>query len=171
MLKITRTKIEMDGPRKLASKELRLKPDISQIGCNKQACDAGAVHVEGEATSHSGSAQELCLGLCPQMLMKRSRQELGLGCRPRMLMKRSAGRAWSRSLRLARLTLVRQTHRKQAACSIALLAAQAFGSQQVHSQETDSRCSPHVCVRGVADAAPASRGPHHSARSPEKVRA
>ena len=55
-----------EQPSSAASKGLRQKPNVSQIGCEKQACDAGAAHVEGEATSHSGSAQELRLGCRPQ---------------------------------------------------------------------------------------------------------
>ena len=31
-----------------ASKGLRLRPDVSRIGCEKQAYDAGAAHVEAE---------------------------------------------------------------------------------------------------------------------------
>ena len=54
--------LPQEQPPSAARKGLRLKPDVSQIGCDKQACDAGAAHVEGEATSHSGSAQELRLG-------------------------------------------------------------------------------------------------------------
>ena len=49
--------LPQEQPPSAASKGLRLKPDVSQIGCDQQACDAGAAHVEGEATSHSGSAQ------------------------------------------------------------------------------------------------------------------
>ena len=69
--------LPQEQPPSAASKGLRLKPDVSQIGCDKQACDAGAAHVEGEATSHSGSAQELCLGCRPETLMKRSAGQEG----------------------------------------------------------------------------------------------
>ena len=64
--------LPQEQPDCAASNGLRLTPTVSQSGCKKQGCDAGAAHVEGEATSHSGSAQELCLGCRPQMLMKSS---------------------------------------------------------------------------------------------------
>ena len=43
--------LPQEQPPSAASKGLRLKPDVSQIGCDKQACDAGAAHVEDGATS------------------------------------------------------------------------------------------------------------------------
>ena len=53
--------LPQEQPDCVASNGLRLTPNVSQSGCKKQGCDAGAAHAKHDATVHSGSAQELCL--------------------------------------------------------------------------------------------------------------
>ena len=50
--------LPQEQPDCVASNGLTLTANVSQSGCKKQGCDAGAAHAVQDAKDHSGSAQE-----------------------------------------------------------------------------------------------------------------